>query len=153
MDMLNLYQLEAEADAPLLRDGRPSYRSIPARRTNNVGQRTTKLDYYLYSTRLRGFNEWLLDTNDVDTDGAIAFSSDANIEPYNIHTDWTVWSDPLNEWLGEPLQVTCRDDAQGNAAGSSRGGLLRGGRWAVGMALPLLTLAAMRHSVRWHLQA
>jgi len=86
LDMMNLYRLEAEADVPLLRDGRPSYRSIPARRTSGSG-RATKLDYYLYSTRRRGYSEWLLDTNDIEDDGAAAFASDANLEPYRINSD------------------------------------------------------------------
>ena len=117
LDLINLYRIEAEADVPLLRDGRPSYRSIPARRSSTSGGRATKLDYYLYSTRVRGFNEWLLDTNDVDTDGATAHASDGNILPYKINSDWSVWHEGLGEWLGEPIQILCRgDDVESSAA-------------------------------------
>lgn len=89
LDMMNKFRIEAEADEPLLRDGRPAYRSIPARRPSRFGGRSTKLDYFLYSTRIRGFNEWLLDTNDIDTDGAVAHASDSNILPYMINSDCT----------------------------------------------------------------
>jgi hypothetical protein len=86
-DLLNLYRIETEGDKPLLRGGRPSYRSIPARRTSIVSGRATKLDYYMYSTRIRGFEEWLLDTNDLDTDGAVAHASESNIAPYKLNSD------------------------------------------------------------------
>jgi hypothetical protein len=84
---MNVYRIEEEADVPLLRDGRPAYRSIPARRASSASGRATKLDYYLYSTRIRGFDEWLLDTNDIESDGAIAHASDSNILPYRINSD------------------------------------------------------------------
>ena len=92
VDIMNLYRIEQEADTALLRNGRPYYRSIPARRYGGQygavgGGSTTKQEYFLYSTQIRGFPEWLLDTNDEDSDGAVAFVSDANMEPSKINSD------------------------------------------------------------------
>jgi len=137
LDMMNKFRIEAEADEPLLRDGRPAYRSIPARRPSRFGGRSTKLDYFLYSTRIRGFNEWLLDTNDIDTDGAVAHASDSNILPYMINSDWSVWWPQQSMWLGEPIRVTCLGDTVGSAAPHARGG-----GWSIA-ALPLTTLATV----------
>jgi hypothetical protein len=80
LDIMNLYRLEAEQGSPLLRDGRPFYRSIPARRPAGSA-RATKLQYYLYATHTRGYTEWLIDTNDLDSDGARAFVADATLAP------------------------------------------------------------------------
>jgi hypothetical protein len=98
-----------------LRNGRPYYRSIPARRPAG-SSRVNKLDYYLYSTRVRGFDEWLLDTNDVDVDGAEAHASDANLLPYRVNSDWSVFHHARREWIAEPLRVTCLDDNIDSAA-------------------------------------
>ena len=96
-DMNNLYRLEAEAGNPLLREGRPIYRSIPALRSDGSA-RATKLDYYIYATRLRGFTEWLIDTNDIADDGAAAYVSASNLAPYLVNSDWNVWSTERREW-------------------------------------------------------
>ncbi len=60
LDITNVYRLEAEADIPQLRNGRPTYRSIPARRSREAAAksgRKNKLDYYIYSTRQAGYDE------------------------------------------------------------------------------------------------
>ena len=150
VDLMNLYRIEAEADVPLLRNGRPAYRAIPARRTSGSGGRATKLDYYLYSTRARGYDEWLLDTNDLDSDGAVAHASDGNIEPYRLNSDWSVWHEGLAEWLGEPLRIVCRGDEWKSAAPPrrSRGGGGGGGRrWWAWARAGALAPAAMTTAV------
>jgi hypothetical protein len=106
LDLMNTYRIEIEADVPLLRDGRPSYRSIPARRSSSFTGRKNKLDYYLYSTRVGGFSEWLLDTNDVDTDGAVAHASDSNILPYKINSDCKMMPVP-SVARGIPARAQC----------------------------------------------
>jgi hypothetical protein len=122
LDMQNLYRLEAEAEVPLLRNGRPAYRSIPARRPPGSA-RLTKLDYHLYATTVRGYTEWLLDTNDIDTDGATAVVSDSNLAPYRINSDWSVWSPERKEWAAVALRVTCRDGLEGQPSSApARGG-------------------------------
>ena len=118
LDIMNTYRLEAEQDVPLLRGGRPYYRSIPARRPAGSA-RATKLDYYLYATNTRGYTEWLLDTDDVDTDGAVAYVSDSTLTPYRVSSVWTVWSAATREWSTSPLTVTCRDDADDEAESSA----------------------------------
>ena len=80
LDIQNLYRLEAEAEKPILRTGRPSYRSIPARRPPG-SSRINKLDYHLYATNVRGYTEWLLDRDERDTNGAAAVSRTATSCP------------------------------------------------------------------------
>ena len=58
-DVNNNFRLVTEQGVPILRNLRPSYRSIPARRSG--GSRKAKLDYFLYSTAANGFIEWLID--------------------------------------------------------------------------------------------
>ena len=133
LDIENLYRLEAEADVPLLRDGRPYYRSIPARRPEG-SSRTTKLDYYLYATRTRGYTEWLIDTNDVDSDGAKAVVSDATLVPYRINSDWTVWegrTEPIGEWTTAPLRISCREEEEESAGVRRVGSSSSGISWVV----------------------
>lgn len=115
LDMMNLYRLEAEQATPLLRDGRPIYRSIPARRPAG-SSRATKLDYYVYATNLRGFTEWLLDTNDIDSDGAVAYVSDSNLAPYRINSDWSIWDAEHHEWSTETVRVRCHDGESSSSA-------------------------------------
>uniref|UniRef100_A0A7S2HRY9 Uncharacterized protein n=1 Tax=Haptolina brevifila TaxID=156173 RepID=A0A7S2HRY9_9EUKA len=134
---MNNFRLDSEAGVPLLRDGRPAYRSIPARRTSRFSIRKNKLDYYLYSTRVRGFSEWLLDTNDIDTDGAVAHASDSNILPYLVNSDWSVWWEKYRVWVGEPIRITCEGETVGSAATG-----IRGGGWGTA-ALPLTTLTTL----------
>jgi hypothetical protein len=144
LDIINLYRLEAEADVPLLRAGRPLYRSIPARRPAGTG-RATKLDYYLYATRIRGFEEWLLDQNDIDADGAVAYVSDSNFAPYRINSDWSIWSDSHNEWTTEKVRIRCYDGGSRSAAVGRRAQIARAALWpapAAWLGLALGTVAA-----------
>ena len=106
---------QAEQKRAILRNGRPYYRSVPARRPAG-SSRVNKLDYYMYATRVRGFDEWLLDTNDIDTDGAQAHVSDANLLPYRINSDWSIFNHKREEWIGEPLRITCLDGLVRGAA-------------------------------------
>lgn len=115
LDMMNLYRLEAEAGVPILRTSRPMYRSIPARRPPG-SVRLTKLDYYLYATNVRGYHEWLLDTNDIDTDGAQAVASDGNFAPYRVNSDWSIWSGDRTEWAAVPLTIRCRTESDATSA-------------------------------------
>ena len=153
LDMMNLYRLEAEAGVPLLRNGRPAYRSIPARRPPGSA-RLTKLDYYLYATNVRGYTEWLLDTNDIDTDGAAAVVSDGNLAPYMINSDWNVWSSSRAEWAAVGVHVTCKTDAEASSsaspAGSRRSFASRGSAaaYAVPSSGALAALAASLTALR-----
>ena len=70
----------------------------------------------LYATTVRGYTEWLLDTNDIDTDGAAAVVSDSNLAPYRINSDWSVWSPERKEWAAVSLRVTCRDGIEGQSS-------------------------------------
>ena len=89
-DTNNLYRLEAEAGAPRFRAGRPSYVSIPARRSGTtLDGRATKWDYYMYATTLNGFTEWLLDRNSTEDDGAADFVASADYSPQHINSDWS----------------------------------------------------------------
>lgn len=118
VDINNLFRLESEAGLPLLRNGRPSYRSIPARRIGGGG-RKNKLDYYLYSTNERGYTEWLIDPNDLSHDGASAFVASAEMHPRVVNSEWMVWSPGRREWSGVPLRIVCRADVNSLSAGAS----------------------------------
>jgi len=148
VDIMNLYRIEQEADTALLRNGRPYYRSIPARRYGGQygaggGGSTTKQEYFLYSTQIRGFPEWLLDTNDEDSDGAVAFVSDANMEPSKINSDWNVWSPSKRVWTGEPMHIICHEEGMTSSASLRRtSGMLAASM--VGLVLPLATLSCLR---------
>lgn len=141
LDIMNLYRLEAEQEVPLLRDRRPYYRSIPARRPPGSA-RKTKLDYYLYATRRNGFTEWMLDTNEFDADGASAFVADSTLAPYHINSEWTVYRRQSSEWSTATLQITCLSAQGGVSAASARWGNAATASW-----LGLAGLAA------WHVTA
>lgn len=166
LDIQNLYRLEAEAEKPILRTGRPSYRSIPARRPPG-SSRINKLDYHLYATNVRGYTEWLLDRDERDTNGAAAVVSDGNLVPYRINSDWSVWSPEREEWAAVSVHVRCMDtDAASSSApagrslvhfGSSRFRLLSAPyhaaaatAWSLtGMLTALAVLHAAIHPLRW----
>lgn len=131
LDIMNVYRLEAEADAPILRDQRPAYRSIPARRPAGSA-RATKLDYYLYATRLKGYTEWLFDTNDVDSDGAAAYVSSADLVPYDINSEWTVWRREQREWSTAHIHIRCRNEGSSASSAAPRWRGWRGGRFRAG---------------------
>ena len=54
-DINGKFGLSLEAQQPVFRNGRPLYRSIPSRRSDG----SSRIDYFLYSTRARGFDEWI----------------------------------------------------------------------------------------------
>ena len=54
--------VQKQQDEPVVRNGRPTYRPIPSRRSGF--RKIRKLDYLLYSSDVSGFNEWLLDRDD-----------------------------------------------------------------------------------------
>ena len=47
--------VQKQQDEPVVRNGRPTYRSIPSRRSGF--RKIRKLDYLLYSSDVSGFNE------------------------------------------------------------------------------------------------
>lgn len=109
-DVNNNYRLETEQELPILRNGRPSYRSIPARR--GFGSRTAKLNYFLYSTHVAGFTEWLFDSNDIESDGAAGFLASANFLPQTMSADWSFWREEqkVPTWSSVRLSIVCQDD-------------------------------------------
>mmetsp|Transcript_5827 Transcript_5827/g.15162 ORF Transcript_5827/g.15162 Transcript_5827/m.15162 type:complete len:190 (-) Transcript_5827:60-629(-) len=108
-DINNNFRLETERGIPILRNGRPSYRSIPARRGRG---NAAKLDYFIYSTEARGFTEWLIDRNDLEADGAAGFFASASYLPQSLNTDWVFWREgpPLPSWTTTRLSIVCKDD-------------------------------------------
>ena len=147
-DINNNYRLETEQGVTLLRNGRPSYRSIPARR--GEGSRSSKLDYFLYSTRTNGFTEWLIDRNDLEADGAAAFFASSSYLPQHMNADWGVWRErPTPSWGGARLTIECQDDelassqtSAASAALSGRAHLLRH------VMISLAGVALWRHGFR-----
>ena len=127
---------------PLLRNGRPAYRSIPARRATRGTGRVNKLDYYLYSTRDKGFDEWVLDPNDVSTDGARAVVSASGMRPEEINSDWSIFSDERGEWSGDHISITCRGD--GTAASSNSAAAARAPWSVAALGAPLVAAVVLR---------
>ena len=145
LDINNLYRIEAAQGTPILRDQRPYYRSIPSRRPAGSA-RATKLDYYLYATRRRGFTEWVFDTDEFDFNGAQAYVSDATLAPYHINSEWTVWSTRRQEWTTGRINIRCLDVSTASPApASTRWG---GGGAAVSLGSALVAVAAWRAAAR-----
>ena len=107
-DINNRYRLVKEVGTPVLIEGRPQYRSIPARRTGGVGRAST-INYYMYATRHRGFSEWLLDTDNKKSNGAAAFVAAANVQPEHANSKWEVWNREQDAWIAVNLTLTCLD--------------------------------------------
>ena len=76
----------------------------------------TKIDYYLYNTRARGFNEWLLDPDDEEVSGAAAFVASGTYHPQNINTRWRFWKESWQSWTSVNLNITCQDGVTFSAA-------------------------------------
>ena len=81
-DLNTRYRLLTRLEKPIMVNGRPTYRSIPSRRSGFRAVR--KIDYYLYSTTTNGFDEWLLDQDQEPYNGATAFVASADFLPYEI---------------------------------------------------------------------
>ena len=83
-----------------------------------MGYSGTKIDYYLYNTRARGFSEWLLDPDDEEVSGAAAFVASGTYHPTNINTAWRFWKAKWNAWTSVELTITCEDGV--SFSGASR---------------------------------
>ena len=105
-DLNTRYRLLTRLEKPIMLNGRPTYRSIPSRRSgfravrkidyylvrarlglglaNPHPNQVRKIDYYLYSTAMNGFDEWLLDQDQEPFNGATAFVASADVLPYEI---------------------------------------------------------------------
>lgn len=113
-DMNTRYRLLKQREAPIVANGRPTYRSIPSRRTG-VSQ-TRKLDYFLYSTSLAGYDEWLLDLDFDPTDGANAFVGSSDLLPEHITGSFLIWSGGRQQWEPAVLNISCEGNGLGSAS-------------------------------------
>ena len=146
-DMNTRYRLLKQREEPIIANGRPTYRSIPSRRAGF--SQTRKIDYFLYSTSVAGYDEWLLDLDSDPNDGASAFVASSDLLPEAITGSFMIWSSGHQQWEAAVLNVTCEGDgtlrsssdaprgARGRGMGGGGGGVA-GGAMAAQLVAPAL---------------
>ena len=137
-DINGKFGLSLEAQQPVFRNGRPLYRSIPSRRSDG----SSRIDYFLYSTRARGFDEWILDQDGVEAGGAeaggaVGFVASSDLHPDSITSRWLLGehndaivasqqrlptgSSPI--FSSEEITITCIDGIEESSASARVRGL------------------------------
>lgn len=147
-DMNTRYRLLKQREAPIIANGRPTYRSIPSRRSGF--SQTRKLDYFFYSTSLAGYDEWLLDLDQDPNDGASAFVGSSDLLPEHITGSFMIWSSERQQWEPAVLNVSCEGDGLRSSSDAPRGARVRGvGSGAGGVVAAQLVAPALCAWLLW----